>query len=347
MALNLFGPRLGGTKMKAVQYPGKIKAAGLKLTMFTQDDLESIDKATRDVLWNYGVQVSDDEARHIFEDNGCIVDYQTNMVRIPDFLLNRALASAPKTFYLYGRDDEHTVEQTWKGRVHFTNFGTGIQMCDYLGDNKYETRDSNDADLAKTAILCDWAEGISYFSLSVSARDWAGVGAEDVHELYTSIANTVKHFHHIDPVADHVKYYWEILKAYYGGDEKKARDRPLMSMLVCPTSPLELSYNACQVIIQGARYGIPVNVLSMAMAGASSSIHLAGTLVTHNAEILSGIILAELAKPGAAVFYGSSTTCFDLMHGTAPVGAPELGMISAGVAKLGQYYGLPVFVAGN
>jgi trimethylamine--corrinoid protein Co-methyltransferase len=164
--------------------------------------------------------------------------------------------------------------------------------------------------------------------------------------MYISISNTVKHFHHIDPVAEHVKFYWDMLVAYYGGDAKKARDRPLMSMLVCPTSPLELSHNAAQVIKQGAEFGIPVNVLSMAMAGGSSSVHLAGTLVTHNAEILSGIILAQIVKPGAPVYYGSSTTIFDLKHGTAPVGAPELALISAAVGELGRYYGLPVFTAG-
>lgn len=332
--------------MKPIQYPGKGAVNGLKLELFSQDGIEAIDRATRDVLSNYGVQVSDEEAIKLFEENGCEVNYETQMVKIPDFVLNKALASAPKTFYLYGRDDEHTIEQSWKGRVHYTCFGTGIQMCDYLGDGKYETRDSDGADLAKCAKLCDWADGISYFSLSVSARDWAGVGAEDVHEMMISLENTVKHFHHIDPVGGHVKYYFEMIKAFYGGDEYLARTRPIMSMLVCPTSPLELSHNATQVIMQGARYGIPVNVLSMAMAGGSSSVYLAGTLVTHNAEILSGIVLAQLAKPGAAVFYGSSTTTFDLKHGTAPVGSPELGVISASVAKLGQYYGLPVFVAG-
>ena len=119
-----------------------------------------------------------------------------------------------------------------------------------------------------------------------------------------------------------------------------------MSMLVCPTSPLELSYNASQCIIKGARYGIPVNVLSMAMAGGSSSVFLAGTLVTHNAEVLSGIVLSQLTCPGAKVWYGSSTTTFDLKRGTAPVGSPELGLISASVAKLGQYYKCPVFTAG-
>lgn len=332
--------------MSNVQYPGRVKLSGVKLELFSEDEIREIDYATKDVLSTYGVQVSDDEGLKIFEEAGCEVNYETKMVKIPTKIIEYALAQAPRKFYLYGREDRHTIEQMHKGRVHFTNFGTGIQMCDYLGDNKYETRDSTEADLANCAKIVDWAENIDYFSLAVSARDWAGVGAEDVHEMVTSLKNTSKHFHHIDPVAENVDFYFEILKAYYGGDEKMARDRPIMSMLVCPTSPLELSHNAAQVIIKGARYGIPVNVLSMAMAGGSSPIYLAGTLVTHNAEVLAGIVLSQLACPGAKVLYGSSTTTFDLRNGTAPVGSPELAVVSAAVAKLGQYYGLPVFVAG-
>ena len=205
-------------------------------------------------------------------------------------------------------------------------------MCRYK-DGKYVTVDSVDQDIAEIAKLCDWAENIDYFSLPVSARDWAGKGAQDVHETITPIANTAKHFHHIDPVGEHVEYYWDIVKAYYGGNEEEARKKPIFSMLLCPTSPLELSVNACQVIIKGARFGIPVNVLSMAMSGGSSPVYLAGTLVTHNAEVLSGIVLAQLTVPGSKVWYGSSTTTFDLKKGTAPVGSPELGLISAAVAK--------------
>ena len=332
--------------MSNIRYPGRVKMSGIKLELFSEDDIREIDYATKDVLSNYGVQVSDEEGLQIFANAGCEVDFDTKIVKIPPKIINQALATAPNKFYLYGREECRTIEQMHKGKVHFTCFGTGIQMCDYLGDGKFETRDSTEADLAKSAKLVDWCDGISYFSLNVSARDWAGVGAEDVHEMLTSLENTTKHFHHIDPVGEHVDFYWEILKAYYGGDEKMARERPLMSMLVCPTSPLELSHNAAQVIIKGARYGIPVNVLSMAMAGGSSPIFLAGTLVTHNAEVLSGIVLSQLANPGAPVYYGSSTTTFDLKRGTAPVGSPELALISAAVPKLGQYYGLPVFVAG-
>lgn len=332
--------------MKPNHYPGKATLNGVKIELFTEDDLRDIDYATMDVLSTYGVQVSDKEALNLFKDAGCDVNFDTMMVKIPEYIVRNALSTAPSQFYLYGREENRTVKQEHKGLVHFTNFGTGIQMCDYLGNNKYETRDSADADLADCAKIVDWAENISYFSLAVSSRDWAGKGAEDVHEMITSLKNTTKHFHHIDPVGENVDFYWEILKAYYGGDEEMARNKPIMSMLVCPTSPLELSHNAAQVIMKGARYGIPVNVLSMAMAGGSSSIYLAGTLVTHNAEILAGLTLSQLACPGAAVLYGSSTTTFDLKRGTAPVGSPELGLISAAVVKLGQYYGLPVFVAG-
>jgi len=319
---------------------------GIKLDVFTGDGIEMIDRATLDVLANHGVQVSDAEGLELFEKAGCSVDHKTKMVKIPSWLVRKALASAPRSFYLYGREEDRTVEQEHRGRVHYTCFGTGIQVCNYLGNGEYETVDSTEADLAKCAKLCDWAENISYFSLPVSARDWAGVGAQDVHEMMTALENTTKHFHHIDPVADNVEYYRDIIEAYYQGDKKLAREKPIMSMLVCPTSPLELSYNASQVIIKGARYGIPVNVLSMAMAGGSSSVYLAGTLVTHNAEVLSGIVLSQIASPGARVWYGSSTTTFDLKRGTAPVGSPELAVISTAVTKLGQYYGLPVFVAG-
>ena len=85
----------------------------------------------------------------------------------------------------------------------------------------------------------------------------------------------------------------------------------------------------------------------MAMAGGSSPVTLAGTLVIHNAEILSGILLNQLTRKGGPVLYGSSTTAMDLRMATASVGSPECAMINAAVARLARYYSLPSFVAGG
>ena len=96
-----------------------------------------------------------------------------------------------------------------------------------------------------------------------------------------------------------------------------------------------------------ARAGVPINILSMALAGGTSPITLDGTLVVHNAEVLSGIVLAQLVNKGAPVIYGSSTSILDMKCATAPVGSPELGMINAGVANLAQFYNLPSYTAGG
>jgi trimethylamine--corrinoid protein Co-methyltransferase len=85
----------------------------------------------------------------------------------------------------------------------------------------------------------------------------------------------------------------------------------------------------------------------MALSGGTAPVTNVGTLLVHNAEVLGGITLSQLTKKGAPIIYGSSTTMLDLTLANAPVGAPELGMISAAVAKFAQYYNLPSFVAGT
>ena len=96
-----------------------------------------------------------------------------------------------------------------------------------------------------------------------------------------------------------------------------------------------------------AQNNVVCNILSMAMAGATSPATLAGTLVTHNAEILGGITLSQLTRKGAPVIYGSSTTAMDLKLAEASVGTPECALISGAVARLARYYALPSYVAGG
>jgi trimethylamine--corrinoid protein Co-methyltransferase len=85
----------------------------------------------------------------------------------------------------------------------------------------------------------------------------------------------------------------------------------------------------------------------MAMSGGTAPVTLAGTLVPHNAEILSGITLSQLTRRGAPVVYGSSTTAMDLKMAAATVGTPECALISGAVARLARYYALPSYVAGG
>ncbi len=99
--------------------------------------------------------------------------------------------------------------------------------------------------------------------------------------------------------------------------------------------------------MEGALSHMPINTVGMAMAAGSGPVHLAGTLIIQNCEVLSSLILQQLTRKGSQFIYGSSTCPLDLRMATASVGSPETGVISAAVARLARYYSLPCFVAGG
>jgi len=83
------------------------------------------------------------------------------------------------------------------------------------------------------------------------------------------------------------------------------------------------------------------------MCGGTPCVDLASTLVTHNSEVIGSITLGQLVRKGAPMVYGSSTSMLDLRTSLAAMGAPEMSMISAAVAKLAQFYKIPSWVGGG
>jgi len=109
-----------------------------------------------------------------------------------------------------------------------------------------------------------------------------------LHNAEVLLANTTKHCF-IGPISGFlVKKLAEMAAAAVVGGVEELRQRPILSFNTCPVSPLKLVRDTCEIIMEGARHGLAVNVLSMAMAGGSSPVNLAGTMVTHNAEVLAG-----------------------------------------------------------
>jgi trimethylamine---corrinoid protein Co-methyltransferase len=68
---------------------------------------------------------------------------------------------------------------------------------------------------------------------------------------------------------------------------------------------------------------------------------LAGALVQHTAENLSGIVIHQLAQKSSPIIYGGSPACFDMRTGTTPMGAIETMMIDSSYNQIGKYFGLP------
>jgi trimethylamine--corrinoid protein Co-methyltransferase len=314
---------------------------GFGLKAFSDDELYAIHLATLEILAQTGIKVESGRAMDIFEAGGITVDRKKSLVKIPPHVVEDAINSAPSEILLAGRDPRNDIILGDK-RVAFTNFGEAVMMIDpFTG----ERRESTKEDVANIALTCDALSEVDVMWRPCEARD-TPPEISSAHEMEAMLANTSKHIAHGCGSGELLKIDVE-MGALVAGGKEKLKERPIFSSVLCPSSPLILGRDCCEVIIESAIAGVPCIVLSMAMAGGTAPVTLAGTLIVHNAEVLGGIVLAQLTSKGAPVVYGSSTTCLDLRNANAPVGAPELAVFSAAVVKLAQYYRLCSLIAGG
>ena len=327
--------------MKRNLHAGKRQSGGLGLKIFTDDELYEIHLATLEVLQKTGLFIEDEEALEILDGGGAIVDPKKKVVKFPPYIVEDAVRSAPSKILLAGRNPKNDFIME-NNRIGFTNFGEGVFIVDpYNGKLRQTTK----ADVANSAKIVDYLSELDVYERAVGASD-VPVETVQLHNAEAWLANTSKHGFMGSGNGYLTKKLVKMAAAIVGGEDK-LRERPIISFITCPVSPLQLIRDCCEIIIESARSGMAVNILSMAMAGGSSPVTLAGTLVNHNAEVLGGIVLNQLTCKGAPVIYGSSTTAMDLRLASAAVGSPECALINAAVAQLSIYYLLPSWVAGG
>ncbi len=326
--------------MKRNLHAGRRRSGGLRLDIFTEDELADVHLATLDVLERTGVYVESEEAQEIFAGAGARVE-RDGVVKIPGYVVEEAIASTPSRLVMYGRDPKHDIVLE-DGRVGFTNFGEGINVVDpYSG----ELRQTTKQDVADCSKIIDALPEIDVIERPLGAHDVPEVTGP-LHNAEAIFTNCSKPAF-IGPLTGYLATRMREMAAAIAGGAEKLRERPILSYVICPVAPLRLIRDVCDIVIDGARNHVPVTPVSIVMAGGSSPMNMAGAVVTTNAEILGCLTLAQLTRKGAPVVYGSSSSSMDLRYASASVGSPECGLINAAIACMARAYLLPSWVAGQ
>lgn len=282
-----------------------------------------------------GVQVHNREALDLLASHGASVDRAASVVAIPEALVLQALETTPRAFALHDLDGCETVRY---GGDHI-QFDPGSAALTILDPGTNEQRPAVTADFVRLVKLVEQLPQIDAQSTALVCADVPPEIA-DLYRLYLVLAvgrkPVVTGAFRIDT--------WHTMKALLAaaaGGEAALAKRPLAIFDVCPSPPLLWSELTCQNLIDCARAGIPAEVVSMPMAGATAPVTLAAAVVQHAAECLSGIVIAQAARPGAAVVWGGSPAAFDMREGTTPMGDVATWMIDCAYAQVGKRLDLP------
>ncbi len=318
------------------QRPIQAGMSGGQYRALSEGDILRIHNAALDALAEIGLADAPESGIKAMTQAGAELG-EDGRLRFPRALVEDMLALAARDVTLFGRSPEHDLHLS-ATKVHYGTAGAAVHMVDVDG-RKY--RDSRLQDLHDAAKIADQLDNIHFFQRPMVARDVTDNREMDLNTIYASCAGTTKHvgtsFSDPDYVADGI----ELLHMIAGG-EAAWRARPFVSCSVCfVVPPMKFATDACVIMEECIRAGLPVLLLSAGQAGATAPAPLASAVVQAVAECLAGMVYVNSIQPGHPAIFGPWPFVSDLRTGAMSGGSGEQALLTAACAQMAQFYGLP------
>ena len=305
------------------------------IRFLTDELILKIASEASEILCTLGVEVHNKAILAMLSDHGCRIDMQKCHVVLTHQIIAKALKAAPESFGLYDVAGRQTHDFSGSN-VHFNPGSTALNILDSQAGKMRKPVTADYIDFVK---VTDQLDHIAATSTALIATD-VPEGISDSYRLFLSFLYGKK------PVVTGVFTIesFDVMKDFQLAIRQSSealKEKPLTVFSCCPTSPLKWNDTTSQNLLDCARHFIPVELIAMPLSGFIAPVTLVGTLVQHTAEILSGIVIGQIANPGTPVLYGGSPAVFDIRHETAPMGAIETMMIDCAYNEIGKHLNLP------
>jgi trimethylamine--corrinoid protein Co-methyltransferase len=308
--------------------------------LFTESQIRDIHFATLHILEETGVRVDEEEAVGLLKDAGAKVEVH-GLVRIPPYLVEEAIRTAPKSVTLFHRDRKGKMVLEGN-RVYF---GTGSD-CPYTYDlETNERRRTRKQDTADFAVLADYLPNI-HFVMSMGNCNDVPPDACYLDEFEAMVTHTTKPIcFTVEKIGD-TKKILEAAAVIAGGAEE-LQAYPFCILYDEPISPLTHPPDTLKKLLYCAETRIPIIYAAGVSAGGTGPATLAGCVAQANAEVLSGLVIHQLKANGAPFVYGATITILDMSTTNFTHGSPEHFLMSTARAEMAHSYNLPIFGVGG
>lgn len=306
----------------------------------SEQDQNKVHAQSLRILGEVGVRYHSDKALALLEKHGARVEKDSKIAKISPELVDQAVQSALKSFVLGARNPAY--DYALPSPVPRMGMdGTAAFVFDFeTGQRRYGVRQ-------------DTADAMRVFQqMDMAVMAWAPTTASDtpagsraLHEFFTMLKYCSKHGQHELHTVEQVPYLVAGLKAI-SGSEDEIRRRKNYSLIYCPVAPLSHDGAMMDAYLELGALDVPIMVMPMPVCGTTGPASLFSNVCLANAEMLSSLVVFQLAHPGRPIIYSSATGTMDFMSGSFLGGTPEMGLQSAALTAMGRYYNLPSTAAG-
>jgi len=277
----------------------------IKAEVLTQTELEHVKEKTLGLLNDVGVRFPSPKALEIFAEHGAQVDRENEIVRLSPELVEKAMTTAPRSFILGGREERFDLLLDGSCSYLSTD-GTGVHVIDM---ETREKRESCKDDVAMMARVCDALPLVSFFWPMVISKEYGHTAP--LHNCHASLINTLKHVRGGTTVHPRLAPYIVEMASAVAGSTAERVERPPINANICTISPLSHDRHGIESALIYAEAGIPVSFMAMPTMGSTAPAAPVAALIMGDAEVISAMVLIQLAFPGAPVFHAVFTSLMD------------------------------------
>jgi trimethylamine--corrinoid protein Co-methyltransferase len=294
-----------------------------------------LDEAKR-IMAETGMEIRGENLKSRLLDHGLKTDESGKRVLFPADVVDSAIASAPGSFTLYNRDGEPHAE-IGGYNVHYVPGSSGLKIQDHRSG---ETRLANSRDFIEYARLCDGLEHIAYLATAFSTNKDIESQVSDAWRLYMCLVTSKK------PIvsgafSEHgVPRMVEMLELFRG-DRAALVAKPMSIFTITATGNFRYGEDSCQNLLECVEAGIPVEIVPVTLMGLIAPVTLVGALVFHCVDVLTGLTMAQIVKPGAPILFGGAPATFHMKAASSPMAAIEAQHLNVAYVAIAKSLGLP------
>jgi trimethylamine--corrinoid protein Co-methyltransferase len=324
-----------------------VKSCLKPLELLSKDQVEKIHESTLKVLEKTGVIIHSDQALDILKLNGCNIDENTKKVYFPPELVEEMVKKSPAGFEWHSaHPDGRKYVKLEKGMVNYTVSHSPIFVIDL-------ERKRRQATLQDVSDLTRLGDALEMMHIGGSGLSGTKEEIDNNFDRITAAAarfvNEIKNSDKplfVPPSggsAEDAFDFFTLLR----GDIDELRKKPCTWAWNNVVSPLTHDKLMTDYALGFAMFGLPVLFCPEVMAGTTGPTTLAGSLVQHNAEVLSGVVMCQVTAEHyemghrPPVVYGTASSILDPKSIQIALGAPEAGMMNVLTAQMARYYNLP------
>lgn len=302
--------------------------------VLSSNQIKTIHEASIHILEKTGIVLKSEHAVELLCGHGATLN-ERGRVCIPAHLVEKSLELAPKSIPMYDQNGELAMDLR-SGQLYFGTGSDTIYTIDpFTGERRHPTTD----DVQRIASLCDTLPNISFVMSMGTTWDVPSVD-NYIQGFIGMVRGTTKPIVFTASNLLDMEHIWKIACAVAGGVEQ-LRQKPFLMNYSEPISPLLFPKDSVEKLLFCAQKGIPAAFVPSPNMGGGGPVTLAGALALANAEILAGMVMAQLTHPGAYCLYGANIAALDMRSAVVSYGAPEWSLSMSALSDMARFYGLP------